>query len=108
VLDALADFLDDARAFVTEQDGQPMSPAAGLEEVQIGVADAARLDPDTRFAGAGRVKLELSDLEAALRRQDYAAIHDSTRTEFLIFYVRPTWARGPSGRGCAVDRAHWS
>jgi hypothetical protein len=76
VLDALADLLDHASALVAEQDGQLMSPAAGLEEVQVGVADAARLDPDERLAGAGRVELELSDRKAAVRGQDCAAIHD--------------------------------
>ena len=67
VLDALAGCLDHARALVAEQDGQRMSPAAGLEEVQVGVANATRLDPDEHLAGTGRVELELGDREAALR-----------------------------------------
>jgi len=74
----LADGLDHTRALMTEQDRQLMSPTAGLDDVQVGVADAARCDPDERFTGAGRVELELGDREAALRGQDCAAIHESS------------------------------
>jgi hypothetical protein len=68
VLDALADGLHHTGALVAEQDRQLMSPAAGLEDVQVCVADAARLDPDERLAGARRVELELGDRQAALCR----------------------------------------
>ena len=83
VQDALTDSLDHARALVAEQDGQRMSPPAGLDDVQVGMTDAARLDPDDGLAGTGRIELELGDLEAALRGQDCAAIHDSSRPPAL-------------------------
>ena len=81
--DALADGLDHPRALVADQNGQLMSPAAGLDDVQVRVADAARLDLDERLARPGLVELELGDLEAALRGQDSAAIHDSSRPAAL-------------------------
>ena len=44
-LDSWPDGLDDARAFVPEQDGRRVGEP-GLEHVQVAVADAARLDAD--------------------------------------------------------------
>ena len=101
VHDPLADRLDHTRALVAEQDRQPMSPAAGLDDVQVGVADAARCDPDERFTGAGRVELELGDREAALRGQDGAAIHDPSRPPALC---APTSAsvRSVSATRCRI------
>ena len=97
VQDALTDGLDHARALVAEQDGQRMSPAAGLDDVQVRVADAAGLDSDERLAGAGRVELELGDLEAALR-QDCAAIHVSSKPAAL------SAPRSPSVRSVSAMR----
>jgi hypothetical protein len=49
VADALADRLDDARRLVAEEEGEVVVDAA-LLVVQVGVADAARLDPDDGLA----------------------------------------------------------
>ncbi len=98
--DAFADGLDHPRALVAEQDGQRMSPAAGLDDVQVGVADAAGLDPDERLAGAGWVELELGDLQAALR-QDCAAIHDSSRPAALCA-PRSARVRSVSAMRCRI------
>ncbi len=65
VLDAVPDGLDGARALVTEQDRQPVAPAVLLDDVQVSVADPARLDPHQHLAGPGRVDLDLLETERA-------------------------------------------
>ncbi len=74
--DAAADLFDDARSFVAQQHRQTMRPA-GLDQVQVAVADAARLDPDEDLVFARRVDLDLFEAEAPDLAQDDAAIHDS-------------------------------
>ena len=51
VLDSLADGLDDTGAFVAEQHRERMV-VAGSHDVEVGVADAAGLDPDARLPRA--------------------------------------------------------
>src|SRR5487761_397072 len=46
------DFLDDARTLVTEQDRERHTPAAGLDDMDVGVAEAARLDPHLHLVRA--------------------------------------------------------
>ena len=52
VVDAVADLLDDAGRLVSEQEREVVVDRA-LAVVQVGVAHAARLHTDERFAGAG-------------------------------------------------------
>ncbi len=72
-LDAFADGLDDAGALVAEQHGQRMAEAR-LQHVQVGVADAGRLEPDDHLARPGLVDLELRELEPPELADDDAAI----------------------------------
>ncbi len=61
--DAGSDGLDDARPLVPEHRGTGRGRGA-VDRVQVGVADAARVDADERLAGVWRVEVELGDLEA--------------------------------------------
>jgi hypothetical protein len=79
VLHAVADGLDDARSLVPEEDGQRMTEPR-LDHVQVGVADACRLDADERLARPGLVELELGHAEPAKLRQDDAAIRRGSTT----------------------------
>ena len=63
---------------MAEQHGQGVAPAVGVDDVEVRVAYAARLDADERLAGAGRLELELLDRDAAGRGQDGAAIQDGS------------------------------
>src|SRR5215204_34044 len=78
VFDSLTDRLDHTCAFVPEQDRHRMVEA-GSHDVEVGVADAAGLDPDPRLPSARRVELDLLDAEALELVQDDAAIHDRSR-----------------------------
>ena len=64
MLDAVPHRLDDARALVAEQHGQRV-PKTGANDVEVGAADAARVDADERLPRAGLVELELLDAEPA-------------------------------------------
>ncbi len=75
VLDSLADGLDDTGAFVAEQHRERMV-VAGSHDVEVGMADAGGLDPDTSLAGAGLVQLDLLDAEVLELVENYAAIHE--------------------------------
>ena len=98
--DTFPDRLDHTRALVADQDRQRMSPTAGLDDVQVRVANAARRDPDDHLAGAGRVELELGDREA-VRGQDCAAIHDSSRPPALSA-PRSASVRSVSAMRCRI------
>jgi hypothetical protein len=78
VAHAFADRLDHPRTFVAEHDRRHLPPAAGTDDVEVGVADAARFDADERLAGPRRLQLQRFDGDAAVRIQDDAAIHDSS------------------------------
>ena len=73
-LDPLADGLDDACAFVAEQHGQRMAEAR-VHDVQVGVADAGRLEPHDDLARARLVERELRELEPPELADYDAAIH---------------------------------
>ena len=78
--DAFADLLDDARALVPEQDREAHAPAAGLDDVQVGVADAARLDPHLHLARADGLERDLLDRRPRARLgEDEAARHATAR-----------------------------
>ena len=66
--DAGADRLDDAAALVAEHDGER---GGGVAEhpVQVGVADAGRLDLEPDLAGAGVGELDLLQLERLVGRE---------------------------------------
>lgn len=72
--DPTADFFDNARSFVPQQDRQPVCPP-GLDDVEIAMADPTGFDPDEHFALARRVDLDLLEVEPADLAQDDAAIH---------------------------------
>ena len=78
MLDSLADGLDDTGAFVAEQHRKRMV-VAGSHDVEVGVADAGRLDPDTSLARARLVQLDLLDAEVLELVENYAAIHERSR-----------------------------
>jgi len=76
----VADALDDPGAFVTEQDRELHTPAAGLDDMQIGVAHTARLDTHLDLGGAGRVERDLLDeRRCAGLCIDQPARHDAAR-----------------------------
>ena len=81
--DAGTDIFHHARSLVTEDDRQPMSPA-GLDEVEIAMADPARLDTDEHFAFARRIDLDLFEVEAPDLAQDDAAIHAASRSRATV------------------------
>src|SRR6266511_3156552 len=56
---------------------------AGVRDVQVGVADAGRLDPDDDLARAWVVDLQLGELEPSELPYDDAAIQDSSRSSAL-------------------------
>jgi hypothetical protein len=64
---------------VSEQDGQPVRPAV-LDDVQVTVADAARLDPDPDLVRPRRIDLDLLDAEPADLGQNDAAVHADSRS----------------------------
>jgi hypothetical protein len=67
---ARPELLDEPRAFVPEEDGKPHSPAARLDHVQVGVAEAVRDDAHANFVLAGRVERYLLESDAVLREHD--------------------------------------
>jgi branched-chain amino acid transport system ATP-binding protein len=73
--DAAADLFDHTGSFVAQQHGQTMRPA-GLDDVQIAVANPARFDADEHLAFARSVDLDLLEAEAPDLAQDDAAIQD--------------------------------
>src|SRR2546421_5144446 len=78
--DSFADLFDDSRAFVPEQDRELHTPAAGLDDMQIGVAHTARLDTHLDLGGAGRVERDLLDeRRCAGLCIDQPARHDAAR-----------------------------
>src|SRR3954463_4036011 len=83
MLDPAPDRLDDPGALGAEHDGVARSPA-GLDDVQVGVADAARLDADEHLVRAGFPELELLDREAGGLGQDHPAIHVSSRSRATV------------------------
>ena len=78
VLNSFADGLDHTGAFVTEQHRERMV-VAGSHDVEVGMADPGRLDPDSSLARARLIQLDLLDAEAVELVQDDAAIHDRSR-----------------------------
>jgi hypothetical protein len=62
MLDSFTDGLHDPRALVAQKHRERMA-VAGPDDVKVGVADTARLDPDPRFARARLVEVELLDAE---------------------------------------------
>ena len=104
VLDAGADRLDRSRALVPEQDRQRMPPAVLLDDVEVRVADAARLDPDGDFARLRLVDDDLLERDRARRAQDDAAIHDASRSRDR---ARPISAsvRSVSAASCSISAA---
>src|SRR5579864_320757 len=75
-----ADILDDARALVPEEDREVHPPPIRLDDVHVGVAETARLDPDDHLLRAGRVENELLDGRLRSRfREDDAARHEMAR-----------------------------
>ena len=68
VVDPVTDGLDHAAALVPEHDGER---GGGVAEhpVQVGVADAGRLDPDAGLARARLGELDLLDLERLVGRE---------------------------------------
>ena len=61
-----ADGLDDARALVAEH-GRARRRRRAVDRVQVGVADAARVQAHERLARVRRLELELGDLEPSAR-----------------------------------------
>ena len=72
------ELLDDSRAFVAEEDGKPHPPAARLDHVQVGVAEAVRDDADANLVLAGRVERHLLERDAVVREDD--ASHAARRS----------------------------
>src|SRR5439155_14265690 len=72
--DAATALFDDARSYVAEHHRQAMRPA-GLDQVQVAMADAARFDPDEHLVLPGSFDLDLFEVEAPDLAQDDAAIH---------------------------------
>ena len=81
--DAGTDRFHYARSLVAEDDRQPVSPA-GLDDVEIAMADPTRLDPDEHFAFARRIDLDLFEVEAPDLAQDDAAIHAASRSRATV------------------------
>ena len=81
--DALAGGLDRPRTLVAEQNRQRVVEARA-NDVQVGVADAARLDPDEDFLGARRRQLDVLERIAPELAQDDAAIHDSSNVRAAV------------------------
>ena len=77
-VDVRADRLDRSGAFVAEQDRQRMPPAVLLDYMEIGVADAARLDAHRELSRLGLVDDDLLERDSARCAQDDAAIHDES------------------------------
>ena len=78
--DTLADLFDDASALVAEQDREPHAPPVRLDDVQVGVADAARLDPHLHLVRPGRVERDLLNRRPhAGLCVDEAACHSAAR-----------------------------
>ncbi len=63
---ARADSLDDPCALVAEH-GRARRRGGSVDRVQIGVADAARVQAHQRLARVRRLELELGDLEPSAR-----------------------------------------
>src|SRR5438132_1837802 len=82
VLNVCPRFFHDPDTFVPEQNGQRMGPAR-LGDVEVRVADAARLEPDEHFVRADLSDLELLEAEAADLAQDDAAIHVESSSRAL-------------------------
>jgi len=78
-----ADLFHDARTLVAEQHGQTVRPA-GLGDVQIRMADAARLEPHQYLLRPRRLDLDLLEAEPADLGQDDAAIHPASSPRMLV------------------------
>jgi hypothetical protein len=81
--DAGTDGFHHTRSLVAEDDRQAVSPA-GLDDVEIAMADPARLDPDEHFAFARRIDLDLFEAETPDLAQDDAAIHAASRSRAIV------------------------
>src|SRR5215218_2878228 len=87
VFDSLAHGFDDAGSLVAEQYGQRVA-RAGPHDVEIGVADARRLDLDPGLARPRLVEVDLLDAEPLELAQDDAAIHEESRSAARVPPIR--------------------
>ena len=78
-VDAGPNLLHGPSAFVSEQGGQGMRPP-GLGDMEIGVADAARLQPDEDFVRPRRLDLDLHEAKPPHLCHYDAAIHVESRS----------------------------
>src|SRR5204862_912713 len=99
-----ADGLDRARAFVPKQDRERMAPAVLLDDVQIGMADAARLDANRDLAGLRLIDDDLFERDRARRGQDDAAIHDASSSAIERAPIRAS-VRSVSAASCSIKAA---
>src|SRR5205823_673200 len=76
------DGLDDPGALVPEHHRKPVPPA-GLEQVQIGMADAARLEVDDHVLRPGLGDLDLLDRRPPQLGDYDAAIHEESSSRTL-------------------------
>ena len=76
------DSLDDPGALVPEHDREPVPPAV-LEQVQVGVAHAARLDADENVLRPGLGDLDLLDRRPPQLGDYDAAIHEESSARTL-------------------------
>ena len=104
--DALADALDDARALVAEHRRRVAGRVGARGRVEIGVADAARDEPDEHLAGPRLGEVELLHLErrAELLEHGGADLHardsnyELVAVSLLMLAGRSLAPRRPSGR----------
>ena len=104
VLDARAHGLDRAGTLVSEQDGKRMTPAVLLDDVQIGVTDAARLDPNGDLAGLRLADDDLLERDRARGGQDDAAIHDASSSAIERAPISAS-VRSVSAASCSITAA---
>ena len=73
-VDVVADRLDDARALVAEHH-RPRAHPLALDDVQVGAADADRVDAHQRIAGPGPVEIDVAHDERDARRLEQRRAH---------------------------------
>src|ERR687888_330434 len=81
-----------------------MAPAVLLDDMQIGMAHAARLDAHRNLARAGLVDDDLLERDRARSAQDDAAIHDASSSEIDPAPISAS-VRSVSAASCWISAA---
>ena len=94
-----ADLLDDAGALVTEEDREGHPPAVRLDDVNVRVAETARLDAHLHLARPGSVEDDLLDGRRSARLGvDDAARHDTARRSCSSSGTSGSWNTSTAAR----------